>query len=92
MVFQTLHEIVHVRNGFGNIAENIRVHLHLLIQIAGEIGKVQQRQVQRRQIRIQISNGSIGVAHDGIQFRIHIRRQQPIPERAPAGSIGWSKS
>ena len=90
MVFQALHEIVRIHDGFGNIAENVGVHLHLMIQIAGEVGEVQDSfRVSRLVLRLPR------------RYRRCPSRNRVFDSRSSAGanrrarracSIGWSGS
>src|SRR5258708_23717114 len=46
MPLQTLHQLVGVYNSLGHRTEQVRVHLDLLIEIAGQSGKVIERSFQ----------------------------------------------
>ena len=44
--FQSLNEIVRIGDGFGNSTQQVRVRLDLRVQVAGDVGEIDEQRVR----------------------------------------------
>ena len=98
MVFEPLQEGVGIHDRTGDFAEDIRVGLHLAVEVAGQAGQAIQGAAQalrqRDQVRVGAGQGGVGTGERGIrvaqgtfELAADVGRQQPLAQPPAAGAF-----
>src|SRR5207247_9163083 len=86
VAFEALHQFVRVNDRGGDFAEDIRVALHLRVQVARDVGKIveSEREFLRdeEQIGIETAERRLVVGRRQIKMLIDVRRKQKAAELA----------
>jgi len=85
MSLQPLHQIVRVHHCLRDVAQDVRILLHLMVQIARQISQIVERPANIlnhcSQIRVHIHHGRVGVPQRRFELHCDVRGQNPFAQR-----------
>jgi len=69
-----------MHHGLGNVAEDIRVGLDLIVEVTGDVAKVIKRTVQRNQVSYPQSRACLGLSAMCVKLLVDIGWDEPFAQ------------